>query len=120
MTKDEFIKEIESWTVIELHERIEAIKEKFGVTEAPVAAAEAAAPEAAEEEKSQFDVVIKEAGSNKIAVIKVIKSITGLGLKDAKELAETPGKTIKEGVDKATAEDIKAQLESQGAKAELK
>ena len=121
ITKDDFVKEIETMTVVELNDLVEVLKEKFGVT-APVAVANAGVDAGADaaEEKTSFDVVLKETGANKIAVIKAVKAITGLGLKEAKGIAETPGKVIKEGVDKATAEDIKSQIEATGASVELK
>ena len=121
ITKDDFIKEIETMTVVELNDLVEALKEKFGVT-APVAMAGSGAESdnQAIEEKTSFDVVLKEIGGNKIAVIKAIKAVTGLGLKESKEIVENPGKAIKEGVDKAAAEDIKSQIEAAGASIELK
>lgn len=121
LAKEDFIKEIENMSVVDLHELVEAIKEKFGVTGA-VAVAQAAGGAdggGGAEEKSSFNVVLKEVGANKIAVIKEVKTILGLGLKEAKEIAETPDKAIKEGVDKKEAEEIKAKLEAAGAKIEL-
>ena len=120
LAKEDFIKEIEKMSVVDLHELVEAIKEKFGVTGA-VAAAPAAAAAGGDgaAEKSSFNVVLKEVGANKIAVIKEVKALLGLGLKEAKEIAETPDKAIKEGVDKKEAEEIKAKLEAAGAKIEL-
>lgn len=120
ITKDDFIKEIEGMTVIELNDLVEALKEKFGVTAAPVAAGAAGGAAEAAEEQTEFNVILKETGANKIAVIKMIKAITGLGLKESKDIAENPGKAIKEGVDKATAEDIKSQIEGAGGSVELK
>ena len=123
LSKDDFIKEVEAMTVVELNDLVEALKEKFGVSAAPVAAGPAAgggAGEAEAEEKSEFDVILKETGSNKIAVIKVIKAATGLGLKESKAFADEPGKAIKEGLPKADAEEIKSQLEEAGATVELK
>jgi large subunit ribosomal protein L7/L12 len=122
LTKEDFIKEVESMSVVELNELVEALKEKFGVTAAPVAAGpvQGGGDAGAGEEKSSFDVVLKETGSNKIAVIKEIKAITGLGLKESKEFADNPGKAIKEGVDKAAAEEMKTKLEEAGATVELK
>ena len=117
MTKEDFIKAIEEMTVVELNDLVEALKEKFGVTGAPVAVATAA--EDAATEKSEFNVVLKEAGANKIAVIKEVKAITGLGLKEAKELVDNPGKPIKENVAKADAEEMKTKLEAAGAVVEL-
>lgn len=120
LAKEDFIKEIENMSVVDLHELVEAIKEKFGVTGA-VAVAQAAggADAGGAEEKSSFNVVLKEVGANKIAVIKEVKALLGLGLKEAKEIAETPDKAIKEGVDKKEAEGMKAKLEAAGAKIEL-
>ena len=120
LTKDEFIKEIEAMTVVELNDLVDTLKEKFGVSAAPVAAAPASGGEAgAVEEKTSFDVVLKETGPNKIALIKEIKALTGLGLKESKAIAESPDSKIKEGVDKAAAEDIKSKLEAAGAVIEL-
>ena len=120
LAKEDFIKEIEKMSVVDLHELVEAIKEKFGVTGAVAAApAAAAGGGGGAEEKSSFNVVLKEVGANKIAVIKEVKALLGLGLKEAKEVAETPDKAIKEGVDKKEAEEIKAKLEAAGAKIEL-
>jgi large subunit ribosomal protein L7/L12 len=117
--KEKFIADLEAMTVLELKELVEALEEHFGVTaSAPVAVAAAGAGEAAAE-KTEFDVVLVEAGAKKINVIKVVRGITGLGLKEAKELAEAGG-VIKEGVSKDEAEDIKKQLEEAGAKVEVK
>lgn len=122
LSKEDFIKEIESMSVVDLHSLVEAIKEKFGVTGAMAVAPSAGAGVAGAqaEEKASFDVILKEAGSNKIAVIKEIKAILGLGLKEAKEVAETADKAIKEGVSKDEAEEIKAKLTAAGAVVELK
>ncbi|HMB00040.1 MAG TPA: 50S ribosomal protein L7/L12 [Spirochaetota bacterium] len=121
MSKEDIIKEIEAMTVVELNDLVEALKEKFGVT-APVAVAGAAAGggEAAAEEKTDFNVVLDSAGQNKIAVIKEVKAILGLGLKEAKAFVDNPGKPLKEGVDKAEADEIKEKLEAAGATVELK
>jgi large subunit ribosomal protein L7/L12 len=112
--------------VLELAELVKMMEEKFGVTAAaPVAMAAAGAPaavaggEAAAEEKTEFDVVLKEIGSQKIQVIKVVRAITGLGLKEAKDLVEAAPKPIKEGVNKAEADDLKKQLEEVGATIEV-
>jgi large subunit ribosomal protein L7/L12 len=110
-------------TVLELAEFVEAFKEKFGVTAvmaAPAAAPGAAAAAPAVEEKTEFDVVLKEAGAKKIQVIKVVREITALGLKEAKDLVDNPPKAVKEGVSKDEANQIKAKLEDQGATVELK
>jgi len=122
LTKDEMIAAIESMTVLEMSELVSALEEKFGVSAAaPVAAAAAAAPAAAAaEEKTEFDVVLTAAGEKKIQVIKAVREITGLGLKEAKDLVEAAPKAVKEGLPKDQAEEIKAKLEEQGATAELK
>jgi len=122
LTKDELIAAIESMTVLEMSELVSALEEKFGVSAAaPVAAAAApAAAAAAVEEKTEFDVVLTAAGDKKIQVIKAVREITGLGLKEAKDLVEAAPKAVKEGLPKAQAEEIKAKLEEQGATAELK
>ena len=116
------IEEIKALTVLELNELVKAIEEEFGVSAAaPVAVmAGGAAPAAAAEEKTDFDVVLAEVGPNKINVIKVVREITGLGLKEAKDLVDNAPKAIKEGASKDDAESIKAKLEEAGAKVELK
>lgn len=116
------IEEIKALTVLELNELVKAIEEEFGVSAAaPVAVmAGGAAPAAAAEEKTDFDVVLAEVGPNKINVIKVVREITGLGLKEAKDLVDGAPKTVKEGAGKDDAEAIKAKLEEAGAKVELK
>lgn len=121
--KEDVIKYIESMTVLELAELVKELEDKFGVSAtAPVAvaaapAAGAAAPAAAE--KTEFTVVLKDAGAEKIKVIKEVRAITGLGLKEAKDLVEGAPKTLKEGVNKEEAEKIKKQVESAGAKVEI-
>lgn len=128
VTKEEVIEFISNMTVLELSQFIKELEEKFGVTAAaPVAAVAAvpgAAPAGAEaapaEEKTEFDVILAEAGANKINVIKVVREITGLGLKEAKELVESAPKPVKTGVSKAEAEEIKKKLEEVGAKVEIK
>jgi large subunit ribosomal protein L7/L12 len=124
LTKEDFIKAIESMTVLELSELVKALEEKFGVSaSAPVAMAVmpgAGAAAAAEEEKTEFDVILTDSGAQKIAVIKEIRAITGLGLKEAKEVADNPPKPIKEGASKEEAQEIKTKLEAAGAKVELK
>jgi large subunit ribosomal protein L7/L12 len=118
--KAQFITELEAMTVLELKELVEALEDHFGVTaSAPVAVAGAVAGGAAAEEKTEFDVVLTSAGAKKIAVIKVVRGITGLGLKEAKALVEEGG-NIKEGVSKDEAEDLKKQLEEAGAKVSVK
>ena len=114
-----FIDDIKALTVLELNELVKAIEEEFGVSAAaPVAAAGAAAPAA--EEKSEFDVILIDAGGAKMGVIKLVKEVTGLGLKEAKELVDTSPKPVKEGVSKADADELKAKFEAAGAKVELK
>jgi len=125
LTKDELIAAIESMSVLEMSELVSALEEKFGVSAAaPVAVAAAPAAgggdAAAAEEKTEFDVVLTAAGDKKIQVIKAVREITGLGLKEAKDLVEAAPKAVKEGLPKAQAEEIKAKLEEQGATAELK
>lgn len=117
------IEEIKVLTVLELSELVKALEEEFGVSAAAPMAVAAAAPAtggAAEAEKTEFDVVLKSAGGNKVAVIKVVKEITGLGLKEAKDLVDGAPKTIKEAVSKDDAESIKTKLTEAGAEAEVK
>ena len=114
------LEEIKSLTILELADLVKAVEEEFGVSAAPVAVAGAAAPAAAVEEKTEFDVVLVEAGASKLNVIKVVRELTGLGLKEAKELVESAPKTIKEAVSKDMANDIAKQLTDAGAKAEVK
>ena len=116
MTKEEILSAIENLTVLELAELVKAAEEKFGVS----AAAPAAAGGAAAEEKSEFDVILKDAGAGKINVIKAVREITGLGLKEAKALVDGAPAAVKEGVAKAEAEDLKGKLEAAGATVELK
>ena len=117
----QIIEQIKALTILELADLVKAIEEEFGVSAAPVAvagAAVAAAPAA--EEKTEFDVILKNFGGNKLGVIKVIREITGLGLKEAKELVEGAPKTVKEGASKADAEAIQKQLTEAGAEVEIK
>lgn len=115
------VEEIKGLTILELNELVKAVEEEFGVSAAaPVMVAGPAAGAAAAEEKSEFDVVLAEAGASKMGVIKLVKEITGLGLKEAKELVDNAPKTVKEGLSKAEAEEMKAKLEEAGAKVELK
>ena len=114
------IEELKGLTVLELSELVDAIQEEFGVTAAVAAAPAAGAAGAAAEEKTEFDVVLTSFGDAKMAVIKAVKEITGLGLKESKELVESAPKAIKEGVSKADAEEIKTKLEAAGASVELK
>jgi len=117
---EKLLEEIDSLTVIELSELVKGIEEKYGVSAAAVAApAAGSAAGAAAEEKSSFNVVLKEAGANKIAVIKVVRDVAGLGLKEAKELVDGAPKTVKENVAKAEAEEMKAKFEEAGAVVEL-
>ena len=122
MTKEEIMEAIENMTVLELSELVKAMEDKFGVSAAaPVAVAAApAAGGAAAEEKSEFDVILQSAGDKKIGVIKVVREVTGLGLKDAKALVDGAPKAVKEGGAKADAEALKAKLEEAGATVELK
>ncbi|MBR4695709.1 MAG: 50S ribosomal protein L7/L12 [Selenomonadaceae bacterium] len=124
MTKEEIMQAIENMTVLELSELVKAMEEKFGVSAAaPVAVAAAGAPAAggaAEEEKSEFDVVLASAGDKKINVIKVVREVTGLGLKEAKALVDGAPAPVKEGISKADADALKAKLEEAGATVELK
>ena len=114
------IEEVKALTVLELNELVKALEEEFGVSAAAVAVAAPAAGGAAAEEKTEFDVVLAEVGASKMQVIKTVKEITGLGLKEAKELVDNAPKTLKEAVAKAEAEDMKKKLEDVGAKIELK
>lgn len=124
ISKEDVIKYIEGMTVIELAELVKDLENKFGVTAAaPVAVAAAvggAAPAAAAEEKTEFTVILKSAGADKIKVIKEVRTITGLGLKEAKDLVEGAPKTLKEAVSKADVENIKKQLTAVGAEVEIK
>ena len=118
----QIIEQIKTLTILELADLVKAIEEEFGVSAAPVAVAGAAAGAAAPaaEEKTEFDVVLKNFGGNKLGVIKAVREITGLGLKEAKELVEGAPKTLKEGVSKADAEAIQKQLSEAGAEVEIK
>ena len=122
MTTQEFIEQIKGMTVLELNELVKACEEEFGVSAAAgvVVAGPAAGGAAAAEEKTEFDVELTEAGPNKVKVIKVVREITGLGLKEAKDLVAGAPKVIKEGVSKAEADELKAKLEEQGATVTLK
>ncbi|MGN0488670.1 MAG: 50S ribosomal protein L7/L12 [Ruminococcus sp.] len=116
------IEELKGLTVLELSELVHAVEDEFGVSAAAAVAVAgpAAGGEAAAEEKTEFDVELKSAGANKIAVVKAVKALTGLGLKEAKALVDEAPKMVKEGVSKDEAEDIKKQLEEAGAEVELK
>ncbi len=122
LTTAEFIEAIKELSVLELNDLVKAVEEEFGVSAAAgvVVAAGAAGGAAPAEEKTEFDVELTDVGPNKIKVIKVIREITGLGLKEAKDLVESAPKVVKEGADKATADDIKAKLEAEGSKVTLK
>lgn len=115
------IEEVKGLSVLELNELVKGIEEEFGVSAAaPVMMAGPAAAGPAAEEKSEFDVVLVEAGASKMGVIKIVKELTGLGLKEAKDLVDNAPKTLKEAIGKAEAEEMKAKLEEAGAKVELK
>ena len=115
------IEEVKTLTVLELAELVHALEDEFGVSAAAAAvAAPAAGAAAAEEEKTEFDVVLKSAGANKIAVIKVVRAVTGLGLKEAKELVDGAHKNLKEGISKDDAEKLAAELKEAGAEVEIK
>ncbi|GAJ40394.1 50S ribosomal protein L7/L12 [Saccharococcus caldoxylosilyticus] len=122
MTKEQIIEAVKNMTVLELNELVKAIEEEFGVTVAApvVVAGGAAAGGEAAAEKTEFDVILADAGAQKIKVIKVVREITGLGLKEAKDLVDNTPKPIKEGVSKEEAEEIKAKLEEVGASVEVK
>ncbi len=121
ITKEDVLEFISGLSVLELAELVKEFEEKFGVSAQPVAVAGGAvAGGAAAEEQTEFNVIITDAGDKKINVIKVVRALTGLGLKEAKEATENVPSTIKEGVDKETAEDAKKQLEEAGAKVEIK
>ena len=126
MTKEEIISAIKDMTVLELAELVKALEEEFGVSAAPVAMAAPAAPGAAPaapppevEEKAEFNLILKEIGANKINVIKVVREVTTLGLKEAKELVESAPKAVKEGISKEEANSVKEKLEAAGATVEI-
>ncbi|MEO0508540.1 MAG: 50S ribosomal protein L7/L12 [Verrucomicrobiota bacterium] len=125
ITKDQVVEWLSAQTVLEVAELVKELEEKWGVSAAAPVAVAAAGPAAggdapAEEEKDEFDVILKAAGSNKIGAIKEVRAITGLGLKEAKELVEGAPKPVKEGVSKDEAEELKKKLEAAGAEVELK
>ncbi|MFC3532530.1 50S ribosomal protein L7/L12 [Vogesella facilis] len=121
ITKEDILEAVAGLTVMELNDLVKAFEEKFGVSAAAVAVAgPAAGGAAAAEEKTEFDVILSAAGDNKVNVIKVVRAITGLGLKEAKDLVDGAPKAVKEGVSKAEAEDVLKQLTEAGAKAEVK
>jgi len=121
MTKEQLVGFVESMSVLELKELVEMLEERFGVSATPVAVAGAAAPAAAAaaEEKTDFTVTLKSSGANKINVIKVVRALTGLGLKEAKDLVDGAPKEVKAGVNKEEAQKIKADLEKEGAVVEV-
>jgi len=118
--KDAFLTALDSMTVLELNDLVKAIEEKFGVSAAAMAGPASAGPAAAVEEQTEFNVMLMEAGPNKVSAIKAVREITGLGLKEAKDLVEAAPKAVKEGLSKADAEVAKKKLEDAGAKVELK
>ena len=122
ITKDDILEAVSAMSVMDLNDLVKAFEEKFGVSAAAVAVAAgpAAAGGAAAEEKTEFDVILADVGANKVSVIKAVREITGLGLKEAKDLVDGAPKAVKEGASKAEAEDAKKKLEEAGAKAELK
>ena len=122
ITKEDILEAVSNLTVMELNELVKAFEEKFGVSAAAVAVAAgpAAGGAAAGEAKTEFDVILASAGDQKVGVIKVVRAVTGLGLKEAKDLVDGAPKTLKEGVSQAEADDIKKQLEEAGAKVEIK
>jgi ribosomal protein L7/L12 len=120
LTNEQIIEAIASKSVSEIVELISAMEEKFGVSAAAAAVAVAAGPAEAAEEKTEFDVILAEAGANKVAVIKAVRGATGLGLKEAKDLVESAPATVKEGISKAEADALKKELEEAGAKVDIK
>lgn len=121
ISKDDILEAVSTMTVMELNDLVKAFEEKFGVSAAAVAVAGPAGGAAAVvEEKTEFDVILTGAGDNKVGVIKVVRAVTGLGLKEAKDLVDGAPKAVKEGANKADAESIKKQLEEAGAKVEIK
>ena len=126
MNKDEFIKQVESMSVVEVNELVKALEEKFGVAAAAMAGSTSSPQAGGEdgagvtEEKDSFNVVLKDGGSQKIQVIKVVREVTGKGLKEAKDLVDAAPQVVKEGVKKEEADELKAKLEAAGATVELK
>ena len=120
ITNEQLIEHISNMSVLDVAGLVKELEEKFGVSAAPVAVAGAAAGDAGAAEQTEFTVVLAEAGAKKINVIKEVRAITGLGLKEAKELVEGAPKPVKEGIEKAEAEELKKKLEAAGAKVELK
>ena len=120
LTTAEFIEAIKELTVLELNELVKACEEEFGVSAAAGVVVAAAGPAEAAEEKDSFDVELVDAGASKVKVIKIVREVTGLGLKEAKEVVDGAPKVVKEGCSKAEAEELKAKLEAEGAKVNLK
>lgn len=120
ITKAAFVEALKEMTLLEIKELVDGLKEEFGIDPTAVAAAPAAGVAAAEEEQTEFDVILKTFGSNKIAVIKIVREVTGLGLADAKKLTETADAVIKENVKKEDADALKVRLEEAGATVEVK
>lgn len=124
ITVDDFVESLDKWTILDINKAVKTIETKYGISAAPVAVAAAptaaAGGAAAAEEKTEFTVMLMGAGANKIQVIKVVRELTGLGLKEAKDLVEGAPKAVKENVDKKTAEELKKKLVEQGATAEIK
>lgn len=122
VTVEDFVESIGTWTILDISKAVKTIEEKYGISAAPVAmaAAPAAAAGAPAEEKTEFTVMLSGAGANKINVIKVVREVTGLGLKEAKDLVEAAPKAVKENVDKKTAEELKKKLADAGATVEIK
>ena len=120
LTKEVFIESLKEMTILEIKELVDAMKDAFGIDPTAVAAAPAAAEAAAPAEQTEFDVILTSAGSAKLGVIKVVKELTGLGLKESKDLVDNAPKPVKEKVSKAEAEDIKNKLEAAGASVEVK
>jgi large subunit ribosomal protein L7/L12 len=120
MTTQDFIQAIKSLTVLELNDLVKACEEEFGVSAAAGVAVAAGPAAVEEEEKTEFNVELTEAGPNKVKVIKIVREVTGLGLKEAKDLVDAAPKMVKEGANKAESDDLKAKLEAEGAKVTLK
>lgn len=125
VTVEDFVESLDKWTILDINKAVKSIEEKYGISAAPVAVAAAATPAAGASsgpaaEKTEFTVVLANAGANKINVIKVVRELTGLGLKEAKDLVEAAPKPIKENVDKKTADELKTKLAAAGATVEIK
>lgn len=120
LTKETFIESLKEMTILEIKELVDAMKDEFGIDPSAVAAAPAASGAVAEAEQTEFDVILKDAGAAKMQVIKVVKEITGLGLKESKDVVDGAPKAVKEKVSMAEAEDLKGKLEAAGATVEIK